>query len=71
MRKFLSILFIALHALSIGAHNNRYVNLFLGSAGDHGQLPPGAAVPFGIISVCPDSAAHMNVLIDIVLMIIS
>lgn len=48
MRKFLSILFIALHALSISAHNNRYVNLFLGSAGDHGQLPPGAAVPFGM-----------------------
>lgn len=60
MRKFLSILFIALHALSIGAHNNRYVNLFLGSAGDHGQLPPGAAVPFGMISVCPDSEPNQH-----------
>lgn len=29
--------------------------MFLGSAGDHGQMTPGAAVPFGMISVCPDS----------------
>ncbi len=36
-------------------NNSKYVNVFLGSAGDHGQMTPGAAVPFGMISVCPDS----------------
>lgn len=35
--------------------NLRYVNPFLGTAGDHGQMTPGAAVPFGSINVCPDS----------------
>lgn len=32
-----------------------YVNLFLGSAGDNGQVAPGATVPFGMVQVCPDS----------------
>ncbi|MBL4560931.1 MAG: glycoside hydrolase family 92 protein [Labilibaculum sp.] len=35
--------------------NNQYVNLFIGTSGDHGQCDPGAAVPFGMIRVCPDS----------------
>lgn len=32
-----------------------HVNLFLGSAGDNGQVAPGATVPFGMVQVCPDS----------------
>jgi putative alpha-1,2-mannosidase len=41
----------------IGAtpNNNQYVNLFIGTSGDHGQCDPGAAVPFGMVRVCPDS----------------
>ena len=31
------------------------VNLFSGTAGDNGQVDPGAAVPFGMVRVCPDS----------------
>ena len=31
------------------------VNLFLGTAGDNGQVAPGATVPFGMVQVCPDS----------------
>ena len=31
------------------------VNVFMGSAGDNGQLAPAATVPFGMVSVCPDS----------------
>ena len=30
-------------------------NLFMGTAGDHGQVSPGAAVPFGMVYLCPDS----------------
>ncbi len=44
-----------LFAATVSARNEKYVNLFLGSQGDHGQMAPGAAVPFGMISVCPDS----------------
>lgn len=31
------------------------VNLFMGTADDYGQMAPGAALPFGMIQVCPDS----------------
>ena len=35
--------------------NTKYVNLFMGTSGDNGQLAPGATVPFGVVCVCPDS----------------
>lgn len=34
---------------------DRETNLFMGTAGDHGQVSPGAAVPFGMVYLCPDS----------------
>lgn len=55
MKKHLFLIVCALAALPLAAHNDKYVNMFLGSAGDNGQTTPGAAVPFGMISVCPDS----------------
>ena len=38
-----------------GHDGGREINLFIGTAGDYGQLSPGAAVPFGMMSLCPDS----------------
>ena len=35
--------------------NSHYVNLFMGTAGDHGQVSPAAQLPLGLVSVCPDS----------------
>ncbi len=35
--------------------NCRYVNLFMGTAGDHGQVSPAAQLPMGLASVGPDS----------------
>lgn len=32
-----------------------FVNLFIGTSGDNGQVDPGAGVPFGMVRVCPDS----------------
>lgn len=58
-----TILFIALAAISfadINAGNARYVNMFLGTSGDHGQMAPGAACPLGMISVCPDSDPNQH-----------
>ena len=54
MKKFicLAMLFCV---LSTFAQNTKYVNLFMGSSGDNGQLAPGATVPFGVVCVCPDS----------------
>ncbi|MDI9551974.1 MAG: GH92 family glycosyl hydrolase [Bacteroidota bacterium] len=37
-----------------------YVNLFMGTAGDHGQVSPAAQVPFGLISVCPDAVKPLH-----------
>ncbi len=36
------------------------VNLFVGTAGDYGQMTPGAAVPYGMIQVCPDSKPRQH-----------
>ena len=37
------------------AQNTKYVNLFIGTSGDNGQVAPGAAAPFGMFCVCPDN----------------
>lgn len=42
------------------SNNNKYVNLFIGTSGDHGQCDPGATVPFGMVRVCPDSAPRSH-----------
>ena len=34
---------------------NDLVNLFMGTAGDHGQLYPGAEMPFGLVKLAPDT----------------
>ena len=37
------------------AQNTKYVNLFIGTSGDNGQVAPSAAAPFGMVCVCPDN----------------
>ena len=37
------------------SQNTKYVNLFIGTSGDNGQVAPGAAAPFGMGCVCPDN----------------
>ena len=54
-RKLFFALAAACIAISANADNSHYVNLFLGTAGDHGQVAPAAQLPFGLASVCPDS----------------
>lgn len=39
----------------VTGNNSRYVNLFIGTAGDHGQVDPAACVPYGMVRICPDS----------------
>ncbi|MGN0234534.1 MAG: glycoside hydrolase domain-containing protein [Bacteroidaceae bacterium] len=36
------------------------MNLFMGTANDYGQMSPGAAVPYGMIQVCPDSKPRQH-----------
>lgn len=59
-RFFLSLVAFAC-VISATAQNEKYVNLFLGTSGDHGQMSPAAAVPFGAIAVGPDSSPNSHV----------
>ena len=52
-RFLLAAVMLAMASAAFG-DNSKYVNLFLGTAGDHGQVSPAAQVPFGLVSVCPD-----------------
>lgn len=54
MKRFY-ILVISLFTATLAlADNTKYVNVFMGTAGDHGQVSPGACVPLGAVTVCPD-----------------
>lgn len=54
MKRYLTVIIAALVSLAAAAGNGKYVNMFMGTAGDHGQVSPAAQVPFGLASVCPD-----------------
>lgn len=54
MKKMMILFAAALVSIGAAAGNARYVNMFMGTAGDHGQVSPAAQVPFGLASVCPD-----------------
>ena len=53
-RKIILLLTVLLTGIGALADNSRYVNLFMGTAGDHGQVSPAAQLPFGLASVGPD-----------------
>jgi len=55
------LLFSSLFTIALARDNSRYVNLFMGTAGDHGQVSPAAQLPFGLASVCPDSKVPSHV----------
>ena len=59
---FFLLLFVSsLFTAALARDNSRYVNLFMGTAGDHGQVSPAAQLPFGLASVCPDSKVPSHV----------
>ncbi len=55
-KPFLSLLFfICFIPLSAGVpHKCQLVDLFIGTAGDNGQVDPAACIPYGMVRVCPD-----------------
>lgn len=50
-----TFLLLTLCTVASVAQNTKYVNLFIGTSGDNGQVAPGAAAPFGMVCVCPDN----------------
>ena len=61
MKRFFLSLIAFVGVISATAQNEKYVNMFLGTSGDHGQMSPAAAVPFGAIAVGPDSSPASHV----------
>ena len=57
MNKFYLILALALlpGKTAQGQSVLDYVNLFICTAGDHGQLDPSATVPFGMVKLGPET----------------
>lgn len=55
MKKRILLTALLLVSIWAAADNSRHVNLFMGTAGDHGQVSPAAQLPFGLASVGPDS----------------
>jgi len=54
MKRIMTLFAAAIVSVCAVAGNGRYVNMFMGTAGDHGQVSPAAQMPFGLASVCPD-----------------
>ncbi|MBB4034476.1 putative alpha-1,2-mannosidase [Dysgonomonas hofstadii] len=52
-----AIIFLIFSNFSIvsAQKNSEYVKIFIGTAGDNGQVDPAACVPYGMARVCPDS----------------
>ncbi len=57
MKQSVSLLITLALILPFGCRqeHQREINLFMGTSGDNGQVSPGAAVPFGMVYLCPDS----------------
>src|SRR5690606_40287120 len=56
MNRFLGFAFLLLSFfVKAGFAQVEYVNVFLGSSGDHGQLSPAASSPFSQLSVLPQT----------------
>ncbi|MDA3853675.1 MAG: glycoside hydrolase family 92 protein [Bacteroidales bacterium] len=56
----LVVLFCVLQPVDAKRQNSDFVNLFIGTSGDNGQVDPGAGVPFGMIRVCPDTEPRQH-----------
>lgn len=57
MKRLIGIILslLLLNIINFGSNYSDYVNLFIATAGDHGQLDPAATVPFGLVKLGPDT----------------
>lgn len=50
---FLVLFFLNFHT-ALAEKKIDYLDLFIGTAGDNGQVDPAACVPYGMVRICPD-----------------
>ena len=62
MKNFIAVLFTFLLAFTGVAQESLtdYVNVFLGTSGDHGQMSPSATTPFNIMNLGPQTNPHQH-----------
>jgi len=53
-KTILILVLVLLTQLGFSGNVSRNVNLFMGTAGDHGQVDPAACVPYGMVRIAPD-----------------
>ncbi|WP_123785101.1 glycoside hydrolase domain-containing protein [Sedimentisphaera cyanobacteriorum] len=51
------MLILIFFAVSLQARVIDYVDVFVGTEADHGQMYPGAALPFGLVKLSPDTSS--------------
>lgn len=56
-----TLIFSAISGLSFAQKKSDNVKLFIGTAGDNGQVDPAACVPYGMVRVAPDSDPRTHV----------
>lgn len=54
LKNIVLVLSFLLFAQIISADNAKYVDLFIGTAGDNGQVDPAACLPYGMVRIAPD-----------------
>lgn len=55
------VFFVVTPNLCFAEKKTAHVNLFIGTAGDNGQVDPAACIPYGMVRVCPDSDPRSHV----------
>ncbi|MFT4204843.1 MAG: glycoside hydrolase family 92 protein [Chitinophagaceae bacterium] len=60
MASCLGIAFVGYSQQNKASQPASYVNVFLGTSGDHGQMSPAASAPFGLLSIAPQTYPHTH-----------
>lgn len=56
-----TLVFFSFFSISLFSQKSKFVDLFIGTAGDNGQVDPAACIPYGMVRVCPDMNPRSHV----------
>lgn len=56
-----TLVFFSFFSISLFSQKSKFVDLFIGTAGDNGQVDPAACIPYGMVRICPDMNPRSHV----------
>lgn len=56
-----TLVFFSFFSISLFSQKSKFVDPFIGTAGDNGQVDPAACIPYGMVRVCPDMNPRSHV----------